>query len=366
MALPVPSLSRRAALIGAAAMLGAAALPDESPGLNTHAMRRNRFYGSAIDGRMLTDDHPYMGKVVVECGVLTSEWAFKWAALRAKPDAYDFQQADLLMNYARQRSLQVRGHTLLWHEDNPKWLVDSITPANAESLLTTHIRTVAGHCRNRVVHWDVVNEVLWPQDNKPFDLRDSIWTRALGPEALDIAFHACAETDGTPLRFINEFGLDYDWDTDNRKRDAMLSLLNRLKTRGVPVQGLGIQAHLDASSTALNQTKLAQFCADVASLGLKIAITELDVRDNNLPADPAVRDAAIASHTRAYLDAVLESPAVLGVLTWGLSDRRSWLNQDLPRDDKLAQRPLPLDADLKRKPMWAAIAAAFDAAPMRT
>jgi endo-1,4-beta-xylanase len=366
MALPAPMLSRRATLVGSVASVAATAAPKESPGLNTHAMRCNRFYGSAVDSGMLASDRPYMDKIRIECGIVTGERAFKWGALHPKPDAYDFKDADLLVAFARKRSIQVRGHTLMWHEDNPKWLDDTITPANAEALLTAHIRTVAGHFRNQIVQWDVVNEVLSPPDNKPFDLRDSLWTRALGPEALDIAFHACAETDGTPLRFINEYGLDYDWDSDERKRQAMLALLARLKARGVPVQGLGMQAHLDASANALNQTKLAKFCADVAAMGLKIVITELDVRDNKLPGDPAVRDAAVAAHTRAYLDAVLDSPAVLGVVSWGLSDRRSWLNTDLPRDDKLPQRPLPLDADLHRKPMWTAIADAFDAAPVRS
>jgi len=142
-------------------------------------------------------------------------------------------------------------------------------------------------------------------------------------------------------------------------------LLARLKARGVPVQALGLQAHLQAGVKELNQTQLAQFCADVAALGLKIVITELDVRDNRVAGDPALRDEAVASQARAYLDAVLTCPAVMGVLSWGLSDRRSWLNDELPRDDKLVQRPLPLDSELRRKPLWQAIADAFAAAPPR-
>ncbi len=381
------TLSRRQALRGTAALAGSAALPaaaatptpaapapatqetaapQDSPGLNTRAMRSNRFFGSAIDSRMLATDRAYMAKVRVECGMVAGERAFKWGALHPQPNKFDFKDADQLMAYARQQSMQVRGHTLLWHEDNPKWLETTITPANAEKLLTDHIRAVAGHCRNRLVQWDVVNEVLWPEDNKPLALRDTIWTRTMGPAALEVAFHTCAETDPTPLRFINEFGLDYDWDTDNRKRDAMLALLHYLRDRQVPVQGVGIQAHIQAGVKEFSQTKLAKFCTDIAAMGLKIVITELDVRDNREPADIATRDAAVAAQTRAYLDAMLDSPAVLGVLSWGLSDRRSWLNDELPRSDKLPQRPLPLDAALNRKPMWTAIAEAFDAAPIRT
>ena len=328
-------------------------------------MRRNRFFGTAIDDQMLATDAAYMDRVRVECGMVTGETAFKWSAIRPKPDIYDFTAADALMDFAGRNGLQARGHTMLWHDANPAWLTETLNAGNAEQLLSRHIQTVASHCRNRVVHWDVVNEVVWPQDGKPLALRDTLWSRAMGPAFLDVAFHACAEADPAPMRFLNEYGLDYNWDEDNRKRQATLALLSDMKARGVPVQALGIQAHLDASVKELDQRLLAKFCADVASLGLKIVITELDVRDNRLPGDPVIRDAAVASHARAYLDAVLSCPAVMGVLTWGLSDRRSWLNDELPRADGLPQRALPLDEDLRRKKMWSAIGEAFAHAPMR-
>jgi endo-1,4-beta-xylanase len=126
-----------------------------------------------------------------------------------------------------------------------------------------------------------------------------------------------------------------------------------------------LQAHLDAAETRLDQRVLSRFIADIAAMGLKVVVTELDIRDDRLPADIAVRDRAVADHARAWLDAVLPNPAVLGVLTWGLSDRRSWLNQKFPRKDGLKQRPLPLDADLRRTPLWYAIAAALDSVPPR-
>ena len=328
-------------------------------------MLANRFFGAAIDDGVLANDSAYMASVRTECGMVTGETAFKWGQLRPKPDVWDWQPADALMAWAARRSIQVRGHTMLWHEHNPDWLGPAIGHDNAERLLSTHIQSVAEHCRDRVVQWDVVNEVLDPEQGHPFGLRDSVWSKALGPRLLDVAFHACAAADPLPLRCINEFGLDYTWPEHERKRAAMLSLLSRMVAQGVPVQALGLQAHLEAGVADLDQARLARFCADVASLGLKIVVTELDVRDNRIGADPALRDAAVASHARAYLDAVLSCQATIGVLTWGLSDRRSWLNDTIPRGDKLAQRALPLDADLRRKPLWSAIAAAFAAAPAR-
>ena len=366
-------LSRRHLLSAAAGLAGGAAtVPARAtaqahePGLHHHALSGRRFYGSAIDNAVLRGDRTYMAQVPVECGMVVSESAFKWAELRPAPDKYNFAHADLVMKYAAIHNLQVRGHCLLWHEYNPPWLEATITPANAEHLLSTHIATVCHRYRHRLTHWDVVNEVLWPQDGQRLGMRNSIWFRMLGMRMLDIAFHACAEADPGATRFINDFGMDYAWPDNEAKRQAMLNLLTDLKARGVPVQGLGMQAHLEGGvDSALNQTVLAKFCDDVASLGLQVVITEMDVRDNRLPAEIEARDAAVASQGRAFLDAMLASPAVLGVLTWGLSDRRSWLNDDLPRADGLPQRPLPLDTELVRKPLWTAMANCFDAAPTR-
>jgi endo-1,4-beta-xylanase len=331
--------------------------------LHSRAVRKGVFYGAAIASGALRGERALMKHVPVECGMLVSEANFKWAALRPAPDKFNFEAADLLMAYAVRHGMGVRGHNLLWHEANPDWLEKTLTPANGEKLLTEHIRVVAGHFRRKLAHWDVINEPLKPEDGKPFGLRDSLWLRALGPRYLDIALHACAEADPDALRVVNEFGTDYAIDWQERRRAALLTLLADLKARGVPVQAVGLQAHLDAAEAKLDQTVLQRFVRDIAGLGMKVIVTELDVRDDRLPADIATRDAAVAAHARAWLEAVLPHPAVLGLLTWGLSDKGSWLDEKFPRQDGLPQRPLPLDADLKRKPLWSALAAVLDRLP---
>jgi endo-1,4-beta-xylanase len=369
-------LTRRTLLTGAAtaaAMLPAApsrsaarevGVADEA-GLDAVAARRGLFYGAAIDHEMLENDPHYMRHVRTECGVVVGEAAFKWADIHPEAEVYDFDKADALMGFARRHAKRVRGHTLVWHEANPDWLEHALTPATAETLLTRHIDTVAGHFRGHLMHWDVANEVLEPDQHQPLGLRDTLWLRALGPRYLDVAFHTCAATDPQALRVLNEYGLDYALPQHERKRAAMLTLLADLQSRNVPIQALGIQAHLDAAEIALDQTVLAKFVADIASLGLKVIVTELDVRDNRLPADPAARDSAVAAHAKTWLEPVLANAATLGVVTWGLSDRRSWLNKEFPRPDKLPQRPLPLDAELRRKALWASLGSAMQNAPAR-
>ena len=342
-------------------------LPTDLAGaaLNARARRKGLFFGSAVNEQLLKSDPALMARIDAESGMVVAEAAFKWADLHPDPERYDFTGADALITWANSRKIKVRGHTLAWHEGNPAWLEPALTPATAEKLLAAYIKTVAGHFAGKLQHWDVVNEVLHPDDNQPFGLRNSLWLKALGPAYIDIAFHATEVADPKALRVINEFGTDYAIDWQERRRDGMLKLLADLLRRGVPVQAVGLQAHLDAGETSLDQKILSRFIGDIAAMGLKVVVTELDVRDQRLPADIRSRDTAVADHARAWLDAVLPNPAVIGVLSWGLSDRRSWLNDKFARPDNLPQRALPLDADLNRKKLWSAIAGAIDAAPAR-
>jgi endo-1,4-beta-xylanase len=365
--------SRRSLLAGAAAMIGGAATygtaraaaTERLPGLNALAAQKGLFFGSAVDDPHLHDDPALLERLQLDCGMLVSEYSFKWDSLQPEPGQFDFAPADALMDFAAKNDMRVRGHTLIWHEGNPVWLDSALTPQDALSLLNGYISTVCGHFRGKLAHWDVVNEPLSPEDGQPFGLRATPWLRALGPGYIDLAFRAGAKADPTALRMINEYGLDYAIDWQETRRTALLKLLEALLTRGVPIQGVGLQAHLDAAEKRLDQRVLSRFVADIAAMGLKIVVTELDVRDDGLPADIGVRDRAVADHARAWLDAVLPNPAVLGLLTWGLSDRRSWLNDKFPRKDHLAQRPLPLDAELRPTALWYAIAGALDSVPGR-
>jgi endo-1,4-beta-xylanase len=342
-----------------------AAAPPLAPGLNAHARTKGLFYGSAVASEPLAKDPALMDRVYAECGMVVSENAFKWLDIHPEPEKYDFSGADALLAWAKARQMSVRGHTLVWHESNPDWLAPALTKATAEKILRDHIKTVAGRYAGRIAQWDVVNEPLHEEDQKPLALRDSIWLQALGPAYIDIAFHAAEAADPRAMRVLNEFNVDYGIDWQMRKRDQLLRLCADLLRRRVPLQAVGLQAHLDAGEIAIDQKGLARFVADIAAMGLKVIVTELDVRDQRLPASVTARDAAVAAHARAWLDAVLPNPAVIGVLSWGLSDRASWLNDKFARPDGLKQRGLPLDEDLNRKKLWAALAASFDAAPAR-
>ena len=354
---------------GCSKSLRASSLSRESSvladSLRRHAEARGLFYGAATGRQRLMKDQAFADVLVEQCGMLVPETELKWQALRPTADRFNFEGGDWMVAFAEQHKLLVRGHTLVWHLNLPDWVSQQARQPKPEQLLVSHIQTVMRHFAGRMHSWDVVNEAIELPDKRTDGLRNSIWLQTLGTDYIDLAFRTAAEADPKALLVYNENRLDYDTVPDQRKREATLKLLSRLRSAGTPVQALGIQAHLRTTENPFDPAKLRSFLADVAKLGLKIIITEMDVGDAGLPADIATRDQAVAAQYQAYLSAALEEPAVLGVLTWGLSDRYTWLSEARPRPDGLALRPLPFDADLKPKPAWTAIANAFDAAPPR-
>jgi endo-1,4-beta-xylanase len=300
--------------------------------------------------------------VARECGILVPEGALKWRALRPAPDRFDFHGGDTILQFASLHGQLVRGHTLVWHQALPDWFGSVAGPGNAGSLLASHIETVCGHYAGRLQAWDVVNEVV--DARAPGGLRNTPWLRFLGQGYIADAFRLAHAADPAAVLFLNDYGLEPDTATAKAKRLAVLALLRRLLDAGAPVQGLGLQAHLVAGDRF---DSLADFLEQVRALGLRVAVTELDVSDERLPGTPLQRrDAAVAATYASFLHEALAVPGLVReVLTWGLTDATSWLQAYQPRPDGLPKRPLPLDDALARKPAWAAIRTAFQAAGAR-
>nr|AGU11564.1 Glycosyl hydrolase family 10 [uncultured organism] len=309
-----------------------------------------------------------------DCGLLVPENEMKWQALRPSATTFDFTRFDAMIAWADANALPVRGHNLLWHQ--PKWMPKweethdfGATPARAaEQLLVRHITTVCQRYGTRIRSYDVVNEAVTPADGT---LYTTALSRALGsPEAtLDLAFHTARTAAPHAQLVYNDY---MSWEPGNAQhRAGVLKLLEGFKARGVPVDALGVQSHLVTQGTDTRATIAAlegewrRFIDAVTTMGYAIVITELDVRDNNLPADVAARDQGVADFTRGYLDLMFAYPALKDVLLWGMTDRYSWIEGFEPRKDKARRRPCPYDAAFAAKPMHAAIAAAFTAAAPR-
>lgn len=335
--------------------------------LAARASAKGIVYGAATTPNALADAR-FATAFAAECKVLVTENALKWRDLSATPYSYDFSAADALLSFARSHNLTFRGHTLVSHDTVPGWFQATVTPENAQQVLRGHIAGVVGRYAGQMHSWDVVNEAVEPSELEPGGLRGSSpWYRLLGPGYIEQAFRAAAEADPKALLVYNENWLEYDTPYCGQKRGAVLDLLAKLKAAGAPIHALGIQAHLDADLMLQNFDAVGfrAFLSKVAALGLKIMITELDVRDRNLPADADTRDAIVAGIYHKFLSVALSEPAVIAVETWGLSDNYTWNSTYYPRSDGLPVRPLPLDDAMKRKRAWHAIAQAFDSAAPR-
>lgn len=335
----------------------------DGPPLRARAARKGLLYGVALQTRNLADT-PLAEAAAREASLLVPEYEAQWRIIHPEPQRYDFRAIDRLEAFARSHDMQFRGHSLVWHLLMAQWIQGAIeTRASAERVLVDHVTTVVGHGRGRMHSWDVVNEAI--ADGNP-ELRRTPWLAALGPDYIDIAFRAARAADERLLLTYNEYGIQHADASSDRKRAAVLRLLEGMRRRNVPIDALGVQSHLSAG-LPFDAEKLRRFLAEVAGMGLQVFLTELDVRDRDLPGDEDPRDQAVADLTRRYLDAALDERAVKIVVTWGVSDRHSWLNDvaQSRRADGRRVRGLPLDEGLARKPMWRAMAAAFDGAPAR-
>ncbi len=326
--------------------------------LKSHAAQHGFLFGCAVNTKLLASDDAY-GKLIREqSNIVVAENAMKWGPLRPTIDTYSFDQADALVAFAEKNRMKVRGHNLCWHRQLPTWFKDEATIANARGLLKAHIQQVAGRYAGRMHSWDVVNEAILTTDGRADGLRDSPWLQLVGADYIEVAFQTARAADPTALLTYNEYGIEGEDDASESKRLAVLVLLRRLKARHVPIDAVGIQAHLTAGHTY--GAGLARFIAAVRGLELQVFLTEMDVNDKEWPASEEIRDVAVSDCYGSFLDVALADSAVKAVLTWGITDRSTWLNSEGARKDQLPERCLPFDKSDAPKKAFFAMRNSFD------
>ena len=350
--------------LAAAAPLAAAKAPAS---LATLARAKGIRFGSTMGGANFQDP-AYRALNAAQCGLIVPEGEMKWVATRPDAKSFDFRAADAIVGWAKANGMGVRGHTLLWNYERwmPQWLIHydfgSNPRAEAERLLTEHVRTVATRYAPAVDSFDVVNEAI---DSDTGQLRQTPLSRQLGAETvIDLCFRTARQAAPHAQLVYNDF---MNWAQDSAlHRTAVLKLLEGMRKRGTPVDALGVQSHLGSkfSDTPtglgnIDERGWRQFLDEVTGMGFDLLVTEMDVHDNPLSSSIELRDLQVAAHARAYLDLMLSYRECKTVMCWGLSDKYSWLNGFRPRADGLPKRPLPYDDAFRPKPFHDAIAAAL-------
>jgi endo-1,4-beta-xylanase len=338
--------------------------------LKVHAAARGLLTGCAVNAALFRDDEGFRRLIAEQYNIVVPENCLKWNILRPTSETYSFADADSLVAFAEMNKMKVRGHNFVWHEALPNWFAATVHKDNAKKFLVDHIHTVGGRYKGKIHSWDVVNEAIWIPDGRPDGLRSSSpWFEMLGPGYIDLAFRTAREADPTALLTYNDYSIEYDNDEDGKKRAAVLALLRRMKADNVPLDALGIQSHIHAVSKDGFSRGVRELTDGAKALGLQVFVTELDVNDDAVTAvDTAERDRIVAEIYRSYLTAALAGPEVKAVLTWGTSDKNTWLNKGTKfrkqHPDRL-QRPLPFDPDYAPSPAFFAMRESFDNAKKR-
>ena len=345
--------------------------------LREAADRAGLLVGAAVRPEHLSEAL-YAETLAREFNLVEPEDAMKWEVLRPDAQSFDFTQADRIVDFAAQHGMKVRGHTLVWHRQNPKWLTErKYTSGELAQILEKHIKTVVGHYRGKVFAWDVVNEAF--DELQPGQLRSTIWADQPGiglagnsaaesyePRAssnpvrsklearssrfsyIERCFRWAHQADPQALLFYNEA----EAETLGLKSDAIYAMVQDFRKRGVPIHGVGFQMHIgnlhpDIVSISAN---LGRFTA----LGVEVHITEMDVSlpvdaSGNASLDDLERQAGIYRQIAA---ACLSHPGCTAIQTWGFTDKYSWIGS---HSKKTRGAALLFDRNYLPKPAYQAL-----------
>ncbi|MHB1187686.1 endo-1,4-beta-xylanase [Thiobacillus sp.] len=276
--------------------------------------------GTAVNVEALNTDAAYARLLAREFNLVTPENAMKFSVVQPERGRFDFAQADALVEFAEANGMQVNGHVLVWHQQLPDWLTQgNFDSHELKAILREHIQTLVTRYRGRVASWDVGAEAV----DENGRLRETFWSRGIGPDYLALAFRWAHEADPQAHLRYN----DYGGEGDGAKSDGIYDLMAELRRKGTPIHGVGLQMHASlkdaprASEVRINMKRLA-------ALGLETHISEMDVM-LTLPASRADLRAQAALY-RDMLQACLAVPQCRSFSVWGATDRYSWIPDFFP------------------------------------
>jgi endo-1,4-beta-xylanase len=320
--------------------------------------------GTAIGSDILErNDQALAALVAREFNAITPENCLKWERIRTADEGWNFKEGDKFVEFGLQHKMVIVGHTLAWHSQIPDSVFknekgDFISADQLKQKMTHHIGTLVGRYKGKIAAWDAVNEAI--DDGLGNRMRKSHYFNIMGEEFIYHAFHVAHEADPQAHLIYNDYNIE-----QGRKNDACLELLKRMQKKGVPVGGVGIQAHWSLHGPS--PEKIEQSILDFAELGLRVHLTELDIdvlpQVWSLPVDtrfdytperdpyknglPKEIEESLANRWESIFKVLIKQREHIDrVTTWGVSDDVSWLN-DFPIKGRT---DYPLLFDRKRTP----------------
>jgi endo-1,4-beta-xylanase len=329
---PTARTRPRAVLLSAvagAAMVAATVVVATSASAGTTlgaaAKEQGRYFGTAVAANKLSDA-TYVGILNREFNSVTPENEMKWDATEPSQGQFNFTNADKIVSHAQANGMQVRGHALAWHAQQPGW-AQNLSGTALRQAMVNHITQVATHYKGKIVAWDVVNEAFADSGG---GRRDSNLQRT-GNDWIEVAFRTARAADPGAKLCYNDYNTDnWTWE----KTQAVYNMVKDFKARGVPIDCVGLQSHFNSGSPYPSnyRTTLQNF----AALGVDVQITELDIEGSG------------TTQATTYANVVkdcLAVPRCNGITVWGIRDSDSW---------RSSGTPLLFDGSGNKKPAYTA------------
>lgn len=292
--------------------------------------------GAAITPQQLSSDSQDRPIIERHFSSLTAENVMKPSTIAPSSGNFDFGPADTIVDFAEAQSKQVRGHALLWHRQTPDYFFDG-QPSDIRSRLEQYIDTFVSRYRGRIQSWDVVNEVARDDGGATAPYRDSNWLNAAGTaDYIEWAFRAARAADPNAKLFINDYSTEFAG-----KRGRLLEIVRDLLDKGVPVDGVGHQFHINVGTPADSLFEALQAVDDLGA-GLENHVTELDISVYEDPAQcfsdgvscapdygndlPLAVERRQAELYRELFNGFRAFESLTSVTLWGVNDEQSWLN----------------------------------------
>lgn len=323
--------------------------------------------GCTIPARLLND--PDVSALVArEFAVITPENEMKPSTLQLRPGQFNWEPADRIVAFAEAHGLVMIGHTLVWHQQTPRWMFEDEQgkPLPREVALQNmkkHITTVVQRYKGKVKGWDVVNEAI---PDGPGSLRDTPALRAIGDDYILKAFEFAHEADPDAELYYNDYNIELDY-----KRDRALALVKRIRNAGLRIDAVGIQGHYMLDHPSIDE--IARGIKAYTDAGFRVMITELDVdplpRQEKVGADlsateldsadpyrkgfPEPMQQRLAGRYESLFELFLSDPGIARITFWGTTDAYTWLNNFPVRNR--TNHPMLWDRNNNPKPAYDAV-----------
>jgi endo-1,4-beta-xylanase len=362
--------ARSAAL--AALIVACAVATAHAPTSLKEAYKGDFVIGAAMNADQITGQDQ-RGDALIESqfNSISPADVLKWERVHPQPDKYDFDLPDKYVAFGQEYHMFTVGHVLIWHNQTPDWVFHDSKGnlLSRDALLERmrdHISTVVRRYKGKIKSWDVVNEAL----NEDGTMRQSLWYKIIGPDYIEKAFQYAHEADPQAQLIYNDYSLE-----NEPKRNGAIALIKKLKAEGIPISCVGLQGHDNLTWPTAEQQDAT--ISAFAALGVKVAITELDMDvlppawnqptadvtlsiKQNPALNPYVNglpdsvEQQLATHyAELFRIFVKHRDAVERVTFWNVTDAGSWLN-DWPVKGRTSY-PLLFDRKGQPKPAYDAV-----------